>query len=301
MAPRATWKGYLKLSLVSCAIALYPASSTSERVRFNTLNRKTGNRVKRQFIDSETEEPVPPEDQGKGYQVGRGDYIPVEDQELDDVALESTHTIDIESFAPRSSVDERYVDTPYYIAPEGRVAEEAFAVIREAMRKKKMVGTARVVLQRRERILMIEPLDKGLLATSLRYAPEVRQSDAYFEEIPDLKFADDMVELASDIIDRKSAAFDPKKFNDRYEDALLELIKSKQTGKAMKPTPAAKPSNVVNLMDALRRSLSSDERSGQDKKAPANENAYSSPKKRSAAPAAKPDSKRTASGRKRAT
>jgi DNA end-binding protein Ku len=301
MAPRATWKGYLKLSLVSCAVALYPASTTTERVRFNTLNRKTGNRVKRQFIDSETEEVVPSEDQVKGYPVGRGEYILVEDQELDDVALESTHTIAIESFAPRSSVDERYLDSPYYVAPEGRVAEEAFAVIREAMRKKKMVGVARVVLQRRERILMIEPFDKGLLATSLRYAPEVRQAEPYFEEIPDLKLDDDMIDLASDIIARKTAPFDPKRFNDRYEDALLELIKSKQTGKTVKPAPAAKPSNVVNLMDALRRSLSSEERPSKEKAGAANENAAAPAKKRAAAVGVKKDSKRTAPSRKRAT
>jgi len=204
MPPRSSWKGYLKLSLVSCPVALYPASTTTERIRFNTLNRKTGNRVKRQFIDAETGEVVENEDQVRGYEIARGQYIMIEDDELSAIAFESTHTIDIESFAPRSSIDERYLDTSYYIAPDDRVAQEAFAVIRETMRKKKMVGIARVVLQRRERILKIEPLGKGLLATSLRYGNEVRQADSYFEDVPDVMLSDEMIDLASHIIERKA-------------------------------------------------------------------------------------------------
>jgi len=260
MPPRSSWKGYLKLSLVSCPVALYPASTTSERIRFNTLNRKTGNRVKRQFIDAETGEVVENEDQVRGYGIARGQYIMIEDDELSAIALESTHTIDIESFAPRSSIDERYLDTPYYIAPDDRVAQEAFVVIRETMRKKKMVGIARVVLQRRERILKIEPLGKGLLATSLRYGNEVRQADSYFEDVPDVMLSDEMIDLASHIIERKQAPFDPARFNDRYEEAMAELIKSKQGGMLLQSAPAPRPANVINLMDALRRSIAETER-----------------------------------------
>jgi len=183
MPPRSSWKGYLKLSLVSCPVTLYPAATTTERIRFNTLNRKTGNRVKRQFIDAETGEVVENDDQVKGYEIARGQYITVEDDELSAIVLESTHAIDIESFAPRTSIDERYLDTPYYFAPDDRVAQEAFAVIRETMRKEEDGQHPRVVLQRRERILMIEPLGKGLLATSLGYGNEVRQADAYFDDV----------------------------------------------------------------------------------------------------------------------
>jgi DNA end-binding protein Ku len=260
MPPRPSWKGYLKLSLVSCPVALYPAATTTERIRFNTLNRKTGNRVKRQFIDAETGEVVENEDQVRGYEIARGQYITIENDELSAIALESTHTIDIESFAPRSSIDERYLDMPYYIAPDDRVAQEAFAVIRETMRKKKMVGIARVVLQRRERILMIEPLGKGLLATSLRYGNEVCQADAYFDDVPDIKLSDEMIDLASHIIERKQAPFNPSQFNDRYEEAMVELIKSKQAGVPLQSAPAPEPANVINLMDALRRSVAEGER-----------------------------------------
>ena len=169
MAPRPNWKGYLKLSLVSCPVALYPATTTSERVSFRTLNRETGNRVRRQFVDEQTGEPVETEDQAKGYEVAKGEYIMLEDDELKAVQIESNHTIDIERFVPRAEIDELYLDTPYYLAPTDRVGEEAFAVIREAMRAEKMVGLARVVLFRRERVLMLEPRGKGIVATSLHY------------------------------------------------------------------------------------------------------------------------------------
>ena len=185
MAPRPNWKGYLKLSLVSCSVALYSATTTSERIRFNILNKKTGNRVRNLVIDAETEEPVEQEDRVKGYQFEKGQYVQVEDDELDEVALESTHTIEIESFVPRKEVDEIYLDESYYIAPTDKVAYEAFAVIRDAMAKEDLVGLARVVLYRRERILMLTPRGKGLMATALRYNSEVRAEDSYFDEIPD--------------------------------------------------------------------------------------------------------------------
>src|SRR3954464_14579443 len=220
MAPRPNWKGYLKLSLVSCSVALYSATSTSQRVRFNIINRKTGNRVHNQVVDAETDEPVEQDDRVKGYQVEKGQYVLVEDEELDEVALESTHTIDIEAFVPRSEVDEIYLDESYYIAPNDKVAYEAFAVIREAMKKEDLVGLARVVLYRRERILMLQPRGKGLMATTLRYNNEVRDESAYFDDIPTTKITGDMLDLAVHILSSKKQHFDPSKFEDRYEKAL---------------------------------------------------------------------------------
>ena len=255
MAARAIWKGYLKLSLVSCAVALYPAASSSSRVRFNTLNRKTGNRVKRQFVDPETGEPVEADEQVKGYPIGKGSYVYVEEEEIDALKLESTHTIDIESFVPRSEVDERYLDSPYYIAPDDRVAQEAFAVIRDAIREKGMAGLGRVVMARREHLVLLEPLDKGLLGTTLHYAYEVRDESTVFEDIPEIEYPKEMRDLAAHIIERKTGHFDPTLFEDRYENALIALVKSKQTGTPVRTSAAPRASNVVNLIDALRKSL----------------------------------------------
>ncbi|MBO0764137.1 MAG: Ku protein [Hyphomicrobiaceae bacterium] len=255
MAPRPNWKGYLKLSLVSCPVALYPATTTSERVSFRTLNRATGNRLRRQLVDEQTGDVVEGEDQIKGYEVGKGEYIRVEDDEIKSVQLESNHTIDIEQFVHRSEVDQLYLDTPYYLAPTDRVGEEAFAVIRDAMRAEKMVGLARVVLFRRERIVMLEPRDKGITVTSLHYANEVHQAANYFDEIPNLDLPKQMLELATHIIEKMTGTFDPEKFDDRYENALIELIRSKQKGMPVKAQPVQRQTNVINLMDALRRSV----------------------------------------------
>lgn len=255
MAPRPNWKGYLKLSLVSCSVALYTATSTSQRVRFNIINRKTGNRVHNQVVDAETEEPVEQEDRVKGYQIEKGEYVLVEDEELDEVALESTHTIDIEKFVPRSEVDEIYLDEDYYIVPNDKVSYEAFAVIREAMEKEDLVGIARVVLYRRERILMLAPRGNGIMATALRYNSEVRKEKEYFSEIPDVKVPADMLDLAVHILKSKKAHFKPGEFEDRYEDALVALIKAKHAGKPVPKAAEPKPSNVINLMDALKRSV----------------------------------------------
>jgi DNA end-binding protein Ku len=260
MAPRSNWKGYLKLSLVSASIAIYPATSTSEKVRFNTLHRATGNRLKRQMIDSETGDVVDSDDQVKGYAVGKDQYVIVEDEELASIAIESTRTVDIERFVPKASIDDRYRDTPYYLAPEDQVGQEAFAVIRDAMKKKKMVGIARVVMARRERIMMLEPFGKGLMGTTLHYPYEIRSEESVFEEIPDLKLPDQMVGLAEEIIDRMTGQFEPEKFEDRYENAIIELIRSKQAGLPAKVEKApARATNVVNLMDALRRSVEGDQ------------------------------------------
>ena len=260
MAPRPNWKGFLKLSLVSCAVALYSATSTSQRILFNIINRKTGNRIRNDVVDAETGQPVEPEDRVKGYQVDKGQYVLVEDDELDNVALESTHTIDIEEFVPVSEVDRIYLDKSYYIVPQDDVAEEAFAVIREAMRKEDLAGLARVVIYRREHLLLLRPRGKGLLATTLRYKTEVRDEHEYFDDIPNVNVPADMVKLATHILESKKGHFDPDKFEDRYETALNALIKAKRAGKAPPVLAEPRPSNVINLMDALRRSAQGDRR-----------------------------------------
>jgi DNA end-binding protein Ku len=288
MAARASWKGYLKLSLVSCAVQLYPASTSKERVSFHMLNRETGHRLKRLLVDSETGDPVESEDQIKGYEIGKRQYIQIEDEEIESVAIESTHTIDIESFVPRDEIDQTYFDSPYYIAPDGKVAEEAFAVIRDAMREKNVVGIGRVVLYRRERIIMLEPRDKGLVAMTLRYPYEVRADDEVFDPIPDVKVDDDTLDLATHIIERKLTHFDPARFEDRYQNALLEIIKAKAANKPAPKLDAPKPSNVVNLMDALRKSIAA-EPPAASKKAASKTSAERAPK---AAKKARPASRK---------
>jgi len=236
--------------------SVYPATSATEKVSFNTLNRATGNRLKRQMVDAVTGDVVESDEPVKGYAVAKDQYVIVEAEELADIAIESTHTVDIERFVPKASIDDRYRDTPYYLAPEDQVGQEAFAVIRDAMAKKKMVGIARIVMARRERVMMLEPFGKGLMGTILLYPYEIRGEDAAFEDIPDIKLPDQMVKLAEDIIDRMSGKFEPDKFEDRYEQAMIALIRSKQAGQpAPKEKPTARPANVVNLMEALRRSV----------------------------------------------
>ena len=264
MAPRANWKGYLRLSLVSCPIALYPASSLSEKVSFNRLNRKTGNRLKQQNVDSETGEVVPREDTARGYEVAKGQYLIVEDEELDAVQIESNRTIDIDQFVPKTEIDERYIDSPYYLAPDGQVGQEAFAVIRDTIDKLNMVALGRVVLTRREHVIALEPKGRGLLGLTLRYPYEVRDEASYFEDIPDLKLPKEMLDLATHIVNTKSGHFDPSQFQDRYENALIDLLKKKEAGEKIEPAREAAAPRVVNLMDALRASIDAEK-----KKAPA--------------------------------
>ena len=264
MAPRANWKGYLRLSLVSCPIALYPASSYSEKVSFNRINRKTGNRLKQQNVDSETGETVSREDTARGYEVGKGQYLSVEDEELDAVEVESTRTIEIDQFVPRSEIDDRYIDSPYYIAPDGQVGQDAFAVIRDTIGKLNMVAVGRVVLTRREHVIALEPRGRGLLGLTLRYPYEVRDEAPYFEDIPELKLPKEMLDLATHIVDTKSGHFDPSKFEDRYENALIDLLKKEEAGEKIVPAKEGPAPRVVNLMDALRASIDADK-----KKAPA--------------------------------
>ena len=257
MAPaRAFWKGYLKLSLVSCPIAIYTGTSATERVSFRQINKKTGNRLRQQLVDDVTREPVEGEDKGRGYEYAKNAYIPVDDDELDALAIESKHTIEINSFVPREQIDERYLDSPYYITPDGQVGQDAFAVIREAMRGKDMVALGRVVLAKRERVIMLQPWDKGLLASTLRYPYEIRDAKEYFGDIPDVKVEPDMLELAEHILRSKATDFDPSQFVDRYEEAMVEMLKKKQAGLPVSREHAlVRPQNAVNLMDALRSSI----------------------------------------------
>jgi DNA end-binding protein Ku len=254
--PRAYWKGSLKLSLVSCPVALYPASTMVDKTKFHMINTETGNRLKQQMVDAETSEVVEGEQKGRGYELRKGQFVEVEKQELEAVQIESTHTIDIDSFVPGDEIDKRYIDHPYYIAPDGKAGLDAFAVIRDAMKNKGRVALARIVLTNREHIIAIEPLGKGLLGTTLRYPYELRDEAEYFDAIKRPKISEDMIELASHILDSKAAHFDPSKFKDEYENALKTLVKRKAAGKSVKiAEPHEKRDNVVSLMDALKQSL----------------------------------------------
>jgi DNA end-binding protein Ku len=256
MAPRAYWKGSLKLSLVSCPVQLYPASTSVEKTRFHMINKETGNRLKQQMVDSETGDVVESDQKGRGYEVSKGEYVEVEREELEAVQVESNHTIDIDSFVPRDEIDKRYLNNPYYISPDGKAGVDAFAVIRDAMKDKDRVALARIVLSNREHVIAIEPLGKGLLGTTLRYPYELRDEDDYFDDIKSPKITKDMVELASHILDSKAEHFDPSKFKDEYETALKALVKRKAAGKPVKVVEREEKSdNVINLMDALRQSL----------------------------------------------
>ena len=255
-APRAYWKGSLKLSLVSCPVALYPASTSVEKTRFHMINKETGNRLKQQMVDAETGDVVESDQKGRGYELKKGEYVEVEKEELEAVQIESNHTIDIDSFVPSDEIDKRYLDHPYYIVPDGKAGIDAFAVIRDAMKDKDRVALARIVLTSREHVIAIEPLGKGLLGTTLRYPYELRDEGDYFDDIKSPKISKDMVELASHILDTKAAHFDPSKFKDEYENALKALVRRKASGKTIKVAEREKkPDNVINLMDALKASL----------------------------------------------
>ena len=259
MAPRPAWKGYLKLSLVTCAIELTNVVTHTEKVSFRILNRKTGNTVKRIYVDAETGKPLEEGDEVKGYEVSDGDFVHIEEDEIEAVQIESSHTMNLDGFVEKSSIEQIYLDTPYYVSPADKVSEEAFAVIRDAMAGKKMAGLARIVLYQRERPVVIEPLGKGMVLTTLRYDNTVRQPGTVFAEIKSVKTDQEMTDLAELIIDKKHAKFDPSKFDDKYEDALLELIRAKKAGKkAPKAKAPPRPSNVVNLFDALKKSLNAD-------------------------------------------
>jgi DNA end-binding protein Ku len=255
MAPRPYWKGYLKLSLVSCPVALYPATSEREKIRFYQLNKKTGNRIRYLKVDAETGDEVEADDIFKGYEVSKGEYIELDPEELEAIALESKRVLDIEEFVPRSEIDDLYFNNPYYIIPDGEVGRQAFAVIREAIKQEGMVAIGTVMFTSREHIIALEARGKGLLGVTLRYPYEIRKEAEYFDEIPNEKVPKDMLDLATHIVETKTARFEPEKFHDHYENALKELLKKKQAGQKVERVASRESPKVINLMDALRRSV----------------------------------------------
>jgi len=258
MAPRAYWKGYLRLSLVSCPIELFPATSEREKIRFHQLNKETGNRIKYKKVDADTGKEVEQDDIVKGYEASKGSYIELEPDELEAAAIESTRMVDIEEFVPKKEIDELYLGNPYYIVPDGKVGQQAFAVIREAIKEKGMVALARVVFTSREHVMAIEPRGKGMVGVTLRYPYEVRDEKDYFDDIPDEKITKEMLDLAAHIVKTKQGHFKPEKFEDRYEEALKGLLKKKAHGEKIEKVEHKEPSNVINLMDALRQSIKGD-------------------------------------------
>lgn len=254
--PRAYWKGYLRLSLVTCPVELFPASSQAEKTHFHQINKKTGNRLRQQMVDEDTGRVVEGDQKGHGYELSKGKYVEIEEEELKAVEIESTHTIDIDSFVPRAEIDKRYLDKPYYIAPADKTSAEAFAVIRDAMKDEERVALARIVMAHREHIIALEPLGKGMLGTTLRYDYEVRDEKDYFKGVPSPRVPKDMIKLAKHILETKPGHFNPDKFKDRYENALKKLVRRKaKGGKIEVAEPEHKESNVIDLMEALRSSL----------------------------------------------
>ena len=258
MAPRAYWKGYLRLSLVSCPIQLFPATSEREKIRFHQINKETGNRVRYRKVDEESGDEVEQSDIIKGYEVEKGQYIELTAEELEAAAIESVRMIDIDQFVPEKEIDELYLGNPYYIVPDGEVGAQAFAVIREAIKQEGMVALGRVVFTSREHIIGLKPRGKGLMGVTLRYPYEVRKEEEYFDDIPDEKVTKDMLDLARHIVESKSGHFRPEKFADHYEDALKDLLKKKHSGEKIVPSKTNAPAKVINLMDALRRSAKGD-------------------------------------------
>ncbi|RYH42830.1 MAG: Ku protein [Alcaligenaceae bacterium] len=256
MAPRANWKGFLRLSLVTCPVALFPATSDSEKISFNQINRKTGHRIKYLKVDADTGEEVDSDDIMKGYKVDKDSYIEVEKDELENIALESTRTIEIDEFVPKSDIDQRYAIRPYYLVPDGKVGHDAYAVIRETIRQMDKVAIGRLVLTSREHIIALEPLKNGLMGTLLRYPYEVRSEDEYFDDIQNVNVTKEMLDLAQHIVESKAADFDPGKFEDRYETALVDLINQKRSGAVVKPHGQPRSgTNIVDLMTALKQSI----------------------------------------------
>ena len=277
MAPRASWKGYIKLSLVSCPVKMYPATSASERITFNQLHKDTHNRINMKPVDPELGL-VERSDLVKGYEYEDKQYIIIDESDLEAVRIESNHTMNIEAFVDEDEVDVVYQDAPYYLAPDGAMAEETFAVLREAMRQSGKLAIARLVLTNRERVITIGARENGMFVTVLRNPSEVRGTAEYFGNIPEVKPEAEMLQLAEKLIEQKVKPFNPKDYEDRYEVALMQMIREKLKGH--KPIIAAAPErgNVINLMDALKASL------GQAKPA--------APSKAKAEPAEKPAAKK---------
>jgi len=255
---RTTWKGYLKLSLVTAAVRLAPATSESSRIRFNQINSKTGNRVKQQLVDAVTGEEVPKEDIVKGYEYAKGRYVQIADEELDGVRLDTTHTIAIDRFVDASEINELYRNTPYFMMPDGNVADEAYTVIRDAMKAAGKVAIGRVTISTREHPALIEPCGKGISLTTLRPEREVRHATEYFDAIPDKDIEPDLMEMAQTLIKGREGHFDPKAFVDRYQEGLRELVEAKAQGAEPEHYDEERPAKVVSLMDALKKSLNAD-------------------------------------------
>jgi len=266
MAPRPYWKGYLKLSLVTCAVSLTPATSEREKIRFHTINRDTGHRVRSRYVDAETGKPVADDDEVRGYETEEGKYVTFEDDELEAVGLESTRTIDIDQFVPADSIDWIWYDTPYYLMPDDEVAQEAFAVIREAMASTSTVGISRLVLSRRERAVLLQPRDNGIVLWTLRYGDEVRDPDEVFAGLENKKVESRLVSLIESLIQDLTKPWDPAMASDPVQERLKEIIESKQKKskrpakrkpKEEEPEP---PGNVVSIMDALKKSLAQEKK-----------------------------------------
>jgi DNA end-binding protein Ku len=259
LAPRASWKGFLKIAEVTVPIGLYAAASTAERIALHTINRPTGNRVRREFVDAETGKTVEREDQVKGYEVAKDEYVSVEPDEIEAVIPHGDKTLTISTFVDLAGVDDLYFDKPYYLGPSDRSADETFALVREGMLSAKVAAIARAVLFRRARTVLVRALDEGLAASLLNYDYEVRPAKQAFSDIPAKKITGEMLDLAVHIIKTKQGAFDPRAFEDRYEDALAELVKLKLEGKAI-PKRAPRSEPMVNLMQALRESAAAGDR-----------------------------------------
>jgi DNA end-binding protein Ku len=255
MAPRAYWKGYLRLSLVQCPIALYPAATERDKIRFHLINKRTGHRIRYVKVDAETGKPVNDDDIVKAYEISKGKYIEITDEELEAVALKSKHVIEIDEFAPKKEIDDLYHMRPYYIAPDGDAGVDAFVVIRDVIARMDRVALGRVVLTSREHVIALEPRDKGLMGMLLRYPYELADAKDIFADVPDIKVPNDMIALAEHIVKMKSGHFNPERFEDHYENALKALIRKKQKGERIEPERLTQPTNVINLMDALRQSL----------------------------------------------
>jgi DNA end-binding protein Ku len=269
LAPRANWKGYLKIAELTCPVALYTAASTSERIAFHTLNRETGHRVQRQFVDSDTGKLVEREDQVKGYEIGNNDYIVLEPEEVAAAVPESDKTLAVEAFVPYDEVDDIYFDKPYYLTPSDKHGREAFALIREGLGAKKVAALAQTVLFRRVRTVLIRAEDAGMIATTLNFDYAVRSAKDAFSGISDIKIKGEMLDLAKHIIETKYGSFDPSQYKDRYEAALAELVKAKLEGRPIPARKPAKTEKVVDLMQALRESAGMSKKPAAAKKAKA--------------------------------
>lgn len=278
MAPRANWKGYLKVGELSCPVALYTAASTSDRVSFHIINRETGNRVHRQMVDADTGRQVESEDIVKGYEVSSGQYVFLEPDEVKAAVPESDKTLELETFIPCDGVDTIFIDRPYYLAPADKPAAEVFELIRKGLKEKNVAALARTVLFRRLRTLLIRPSEKGLIASTLNYDYEVRPAKEIFSDIKSFKIEGEMLDLAEHIIDTKRGEFDPSEFDDRYEAALAELIKAKIEGRKLRKQPKPEPKKVSSLLDALRQSA------GGGKKTPPKTSAKKTVPRKTAAP-----------------